>query len=136
MDSRKSPMFGAGTSILGGAAGGLSYEGALRDAVAREDLARRREAGRATGAEARAVGIHLTLGPVLDVNSNPDNPIINVRSFGEHPRATMIFGQTLDHVGERHDSGRGDDAGLPHRSAEDLPRCLCPFDEFSATGDD
>jgi type IV secretory pathway TrbL component len=46
MDNRKSPMFGAGTSILGGAAGGLSYEGALRDAVAREDIARRREAGR------------------------------------------------------------------------------------------
>jgi hypothetical protein len=46
MDSRKSPMFGLGTSILGGAAGGLSYEGALRDAVAREDIARRRELGR------------------------------------------------------------------------------------------
>jgi hypothetical protein len=46
MDSRKSPMFALGTSILGGAAGGLSYEGALRDAVAREDIARRREMGR------------------------------------------------------------------------------------------
>ena len=44
-----------------------------------------REAGRITGAEARAVGIHLTLGPLLDVNSNPSNPIINVRSFGEQP---------------------------------------------------
>jgi beta-N-acetylhexosaminidase len=44
-----------------------------------------REAGRITGEEARAVGIHLTLGPLLDVNSNPSNPIINVRSFGEQP---------------------------------------------------
>jgi beta-N-acetylhexosaminidase len=44
-----------------------------------------REAGRITGEEARAVGIHLTLGPLLDVNSNPANPIINVRSFGEQP---------------------------------------------------
>jgi beta-N-acetylhexosaminidase len=44
-----------------------------------------RQAGRATGIEARAVGIHMTLGPLLDVNSNPANPIINVRSFGEDP---------------------------------------------------
>ncbi|HEX8271004.1 MAG TPA: glycoside hydrolase family 3 N-terminal domain-containing protein [Longimicrobiaceae bacterium] len=44
-----------------------------------------REAGRITALEARAVGIHVTLGPVLDVNSNPRNPIINVRSFGEDP---------------------------------------------------
>jgi beta-N-acetylhexosaminidase len=44
-----------------------------------------RQAGRVTAAEARAVGIHLTFGPVLDVNSDPANPIINVRSFGESP---------------------------------------------------
>jgi hypothetical protein len=35
--------FAPGASILGGAAAGLSYEGAVRDAVAREDLARRRQ---------------------------------------------------------------------------------------------
>ncbi|HEX2189871.1 MAG TPA: glycoside hydrolase family 3 N-terminal domain-containing protein [Longimicrobiaceae bacterium] len=50
------------------------------------DVELAREAGRVTGAEARAVGIHATLGPVLDVNSNPRNPIINVRSFGEDPQ--------------------------------------------------
>jgi beta-N-acetylhexosaminidase len=43
------------------------------------------EAGRLTGLEARNAGIHMTLGPVLDVNSNPLNPIINTRSFGEDP---------------------------------------------------
>lgn len=48
-----------------------------------EELAR--AAGALTGVEARAVGIHMTLGPVLDVNSNPANPIINVRSFGGDP---------------------------------------------------
>lgn len=52
---------------------------------AADDEALSREAGRVTAREARAVGIHLTLGPVLDVNSNPENPIINVRSFGENP---------------------------------------------------
>jgi beta-N-acetylhexosaminidase len=43
------------------------------------------ELGRILGREARAVGVHLTFGPVLDVNSNPTNPIINTRSFGEDP---------------------------------------------------
>jgi len=49
------------------------------------DTALARRAGRATAEEARAVGIHLTLGPLFDVNSNPANPIINVRSFGAEP---------------------------------------------------
>lgn len=51
-----------------------------------------REAGRVTAREARAVGIHLTLAPVLDVNSNPANPIINVRSFGEDPQEVARLG--------------------------------------------
>ncbi|CAN5875788.1 hypothetical protein BH23GEM7_BH23GEM7_32480 [soil metagenome] len=41
--------------------------------------------GQVLGREARAVGVHMTFGPVLDVNSNPANPIINTRSFGEDP---------------------------------------------------
>jgi beta-N-acetylhexosaminidase len=43
--------------------------------------------GRVTAIEGRAVGIHLAFAPVADVNNNPANPIINVRSFGEDPRA-------------------------------------------------
>ena len=43
------------------------------------------EFGRITGEEARAVGIHWTNSPVADVNINPNNPIINTRSFGEDP---------------------------------------------------
>jgi beta-N-acetylhexosaminidase len=43
--------------------------------------------GTITAREARAVGIHITFSPDADVNSNPDNPIINLRSFGEDPRA-------------------------------------------------
>ncbi|MBA3645412.1 MAG: hypothetical protein H0W63_04480 [Gemmatimonadaceae bacterium] len=39
--------------------------------------------GQITGTEARAVGVHLVFGPVLDVNANPLNPVINTRSFGE-----------------------------------------------------
>ena len=43
--------------------------------------------GRITALEGRAVGIHLALAPVADINSNPLNPIINTRSFGADPRA-------------------------------------------------
>jgi beta-N-acetylhexosaminidase len=42
--------------------------------------------GRITGEEARAIGVHWNFFPVADVNSNPDNPIINTRSFGEDPQ--------------------------------------------------
>lgn len=50
------------------------------------------EMGRITALEARAVGIHLPFAPVLDVNNNPDNPIINVRSFGEDPELVSRLG--------------------------------------------
>ncbi len=42
--------------------------------------------GHAIGEEARAVGVLQNYAPVSDVNDNPENPIINVRSFGENPR--------------------------------------------------
>jgi beta-N-acetylhexosaminidase len=42
--------------------------------------------GAAAGVEGRAVGIHVNFAPDADVNNNPANPIINIRSFGEDPR--------------------------------------------------
>jgi len=42
--------------------------------------------GRITAIEARAVGVHWNFFPDADVNSNPANPIINTRSFGEDPK--------------------------------------------------
>lgn len=42
--------------------------------------------GRITALEGRAVGVHLAFAPVADVNNNPNNPIINTRSFGADPR--------------------------------------------------
>ena len=50
------------------------------------------EMGRVTAVEARAVGIHVPFAPVLDVNNNPENPIINVRSFGESPTEVSRMG--------------------------------------------
>ncbi|MCO6419657.1 hypothetical protein JYK14_26325 [Siccirubricoccus sp. KC 17139] len=46
MHKNSTPHLAPGVSALGGAACGLSYEGALRDAMAREERDRRREAGR------------------------------------------------------------------------------------------
>ena len=55
----------------------IGADGRVQDAEA---------AGRIVGVEARAIGIHMAFAPVVDVNNNPSNPVINVRSFGEDPR--------------------------------------------------
>lgn len=51
--------------------------------------------GRITGEEAQALGFHWAFAPVLDVNSNPSNPIINVRSLGEDPQRVAALGGAL-----------------------------------------
>lgn len=43
------------------------------------------DVGKITALEGRAVGIHLAFAPDADVNNNPNNPVINTRSFGEDP---------------------------------------------------
>jgi beta-N-acetylhexosaminidase len=53
-------------------------------AVGKEEDAR--NFGRITAEESRAIGIHWNFFPDADVNSNPANPIINTRSFGEDPK--------------------------------------------------
>ncbi|GAB4369544.1 MAG: hypothetical protein OHK0021_12510 [Bryobacter sp.] len=50
-----------------------------------DDLALTRAFGAATARESRALGVHWVFAPVADVNNNPENPIINTRSFGEDP---------------------------------------------------
>ncbi len=47
--------------------------------------------GRITAMESRAAGVHCVFAPVADVNINPDNPIINTRSFGEDPQRVAEF---------------------------------------------
>jgi beta-N-acetylhexosaminidase len=54
---------------------------------AANDLNATRALGAETAREARALGIHWVYAPDADVNNNPDNPIINIRSFGEDPSA-------------------------------------------------
>lgn len=74
------------------------------------------EMGRITALESRAVGVHVPFAPVLDVNSNPDNPIINTRSFGESPQEVARLGSAFirglqDHgaiATAKHFPGHGD----------------------------
>lgn len=54
---------------------------------AAHDLDAMRQLGAATAREARALGVTWVFAPDADVNNNPDNPIINVRSYGEDPKA-------------------------------------------------
>jgi len=63
---------------------------AMAFAAAGNPAAARME-GEVTAREARAVGIHWVFYPVADVNNNPDNPIINIRSFGENPRDVAAY---------------------------------------------
>ena len=48
-----------------------------------------------TAREARALGVNWLFAPVSDVNNNPDNPIINIRSFGENPAEVSSFVQAF-----------------------------------------
>lgn len=49
------------------------------------------EKGRITALEAKAVGVHQIYAPVVDVNNNPANPVINVRSFSEDPEIVSNY---------------------------------------------
>jgi len=53
------------------------------------------EYGRITAREARASGVHLLFAPVLDVNNNPDNPVIASRSFGADPALVARMGSAF-----------------------------------------
>lgn len=48
--------------------------------------------GEIVGKELRNLGINLVLAPVLDVNNNPDNPVIGVRSYGDNPEVVSRLG--------------------------------------------
>jgi len=78
--------------------------------------------GRITAQESRAIGVHWNFFPVADVNSNPANPIINTRSFGEDPQqvgelvAAYIRGARANGMltTAKHFPGHGDTATDSH----------------------
>jgi len=89
-----------------------------------DDPATAERVGAITARAARAVGINWALAPVADVNSNPANPIINDRSFGEDPArvgalvAAFIRGARAHGllVTAKHFPGYGDAAIDSHRA--------------------
>ncbi len=60
------------------------------------------EQGKLTAIEGRALGIHIAYAPVLDVNNNPDNPVINTRSYGEDPALDARLGVAFIHGVQDH----------------------------------
>ncbi|MFI5087157.1 MAG: glycoside hydrolase family 3 protein [Terriglobales bacterium] len=84
--------------------------------------------GRITGVEARAIGVHWNFFPDADVNSNPANPVINTRSYGEDPRqvgelaAAYIKGahESGMLVTAKHFPGHGDTSTNSHLSLAEV----------------
>jgi beta-N-acetylhexosaminidase len=65
-------------------AGATSFPRAMAFGAAGDDRLAY-EAGRITAIETRALGVHVNFAPVVDVNNNPRNPVINTRAYGEDP---------------------------------------------------
>jgi beta-N-acetylhexosaminidase len=88
--------------------------------------------GAITAQEARAIGVQWALAPVADVNSNPANPVINDRSFGEDPEqvgvlvAAFIKGAQENGllVTAKHFPGNGDTSTDAHRNVASVDSSL------------
>jgi len=100
------------------------------------DLAR--QVGQAAAEELLAMGVNMDLGPVVDVNTNPNNPVIGVRAFGSRvddveqlgaETVTGIQGVGVSAVA-KHFPGHGDTAVDSHR---DLPVVPHPLERLEAT---
>jgi beta-N-acetylhexosaminidase len=85
--------------------------------------------GTVTAREARALGVHWIFAPVMDVNNNPDNPVINIRSYGEDPQLVARLGAAFirgsrDHgvlTTAKHFPGHGDTATDSHIGLAVIP---------------
>ncbi len=114
-----------GSAFPGNHALGAVDDPALTDAVAA-----------ALGRRLAACGVNLNWAPSADVNSNPDNPVIGVRSFGAEPalvaRHTAAYVTGLQRAGVaacvKHFPGHGDTATDSHH---DLPRIDADLDTLS-----
>jgi beta-N-acetylhexosaminidase len=95
-------------------------------ATGNPDYARRQ--GEVTGREARALGVQQIYAPVVDVNNNAANPVINVRSYGEDPGEVARFAAAFTEGAQRagviatakHFPGHGDTATDSHRGVPEI----------------
>ena len=108
--------------------------------------------GAITATEALAIGINWILAPVVDVNNNPDNPVINVRAFADTPEAvsqlaTAFIGGAKQYpvlTTAKHFPGHGDTTAdshldlpvLPHSASRLTEVELPPFQRAIAAGAD
>src|SRR5688500_5740866 len=87
-----------------------------------------RRQGEITAREARALGVHQIFAPVVDVNNNAANPVINVRSYGEDPAAVARFAVAFTEGAQaagaiataKHFPGHGDTAIDSHRGLPEI----------------
>lgn len=87
-----------------------------------------RRQGEITAREARALGVQQIFAPVVDVNNNAANPVINVRSYGEDPadvaRFAAAFTEGAQNAGAiataKHFPGHGDTAVDSHRGLPEI----------------
>jgi beta-N-acetylhexosaminidase len=120
------------------AARGSSFPGNLALGAV-DDVALTERVAAAIGGLLRAAGVNVDLAPVADVNSNPENPIVGVRSFGSDPalvaRHTAAYVRGVQSAGvaacAKHFPGHGDTTGDSHLElptvAGDVEAALVPF---------
>lgn len=108
------------------------------------------EYGKEVGRQCREMGIHINFAPDVDVNSNVDNPVIGLRSFGENPKAVadkgIAYARGLENTGvisvAKHFPGHGDTADDSHETLpilrQDRQRLdsveLLPFKQYINQG--
>ncbi len=96
-------------------------------AIGSEEIAY--QVAQATGSELKALGINMNLAPVVDVNNNPANPVVGVRSFGEDPQQVARLGGAIVkgyHAAGilsclKHFPGHGDTAVDSHLALPTIP---------------
>ncbi len=118
--------------------------GAIRDPKVLEDY------GMEVARQCRELGIHVDFAPVLDVNSNPANPVIGYRSFGEDPQQVARLGTAFSYGLEKggvmavgkHFPGHGDTSTDSHKTLPTVDHSratlnsvdLMPFTEYINQG--
>ena len=93
--------------------------------------------GAEIGRQCKRMGIHLNFAPVVDVNNNAQNPVINYRSFGENPQAVArkgsLFAKGMQDQGiiatAKHFPGHGDTDTDSHHDLPQLPHDLTRLNE-------